>query len=67
MKSWTESGPGLDLDQTDIDGPRWSQSQIFHQGLDCLVSGLAKMAQDRTKLNFPNTNAEGEHDGGLQQ
>ena len=27
------SGPGLDRDQTDIDGPRWSRK--FHLGMDC--------------------------------
>ena len=50
-------GLGLDQDQTDIDSPWWSQSQSqnFCQGLDCLVSSLAKMAWDRTRPNFPNT------------
>ena len=50
--------PSLDKDQTNIDGPRQSQSQsqIFHQGPDCLVSGPGKMARHQTKLNFPNTN-----------
>ena len=55
--SWSESGPGLDEDQTDIDSPGWSrsQSQKFCQGPDCPVSGPAKMAWDQTRLNFPNT------------
>ena len=56
---WSESGPGWDQDQTNIDAP-WrsqSQSQKFCQGLDCLVPGPAKMAPDWTKLNFLNTSA----------
>ena len=54
------SGPGLDQDQTDLDGP-WrsrSRSQNFCLGPDCPVSGPAKMAWDRTRPNFPNTNWE---------
>ena len=53
------SGLGLDWDQTDLDGPWWfrsrSRSQNFCLGPDCPVSGLAKMAWDRTRPNFPNT------------
>ena len=61
---WSKSGPGLDQDQTNIDGP-WrsqSQSQKFHQGLDCPVSSLAKMAPDQTKPNFPNTTSTDDTD-----
>ena len=59
--SRSESGPGLDQDQTGIDGPSQSRSwsQIFHQGPDCPVSSLAKMAQDQTRPNFPNTRTVG--------
>ena len=51
------SGPRLDRDQTNIDGPWQSRSwsQQFCQGPDCPVSGPAKMARDRTRPNFPNT------------
>ena len=54
---WSESGLGLDWDQTIKDHPwqSWSQSQKFHRGPDHPVSGLAKMAPDWTRLNFPNT------------
>ena len=54
------SGPGLDWDQTDLDGPWQSQSrsQNFCLGPDCLVSGPEKMAWDWTRPNFPNTSME---------
>ena len=53
---WSGSGPSLDWDQTIIGCPWWSSwSQKLGQGLDCPVSGPAKMARDRTRLNFPNT------------
>ena len=59
----SDLGPGLDRDQTDLDGPWRSQSrsQNFHLGPDCPVSGPAKMAPDRTRPNFPNTRPDHPH------
>ena len=63
---WSRSGPGLDRAQSVIDHPWWSQSwsQKLGQGLDCPVSGLAKMAPDWTRPNFPNTRWQWHVEGG---